>query len=307
MRFFRPRGRPKSVGDDVLDTGESETDGGYDSPSMFLQAFPSSRLPHPRAHEAPLVIIQAGLSSQIPNPQFVESTHHAHLNVMLENVHLPRVRPLELSGTVLVRNIAFGKDVCVRYSLDDWHTTSEVKAAYRGSLPFLPAPFKSGRDSPQASQAQGRTWDRFGFKVSIDDLQLRPGERTVWLAIRYNVAGGEYWDNNLGANYKIVLVPEERAATAPSASVSAATSHSRFAHNTLPRRAAVSSPGAMSGPRSSPPWTTSFPTMSAQSVAQSTRPVLPPAYNPGVSAGLSSMPWTYDLPAHPTANPGEYS
>ena len=68
-------------------------------------------------------------------------------NVFLEDVELscangdesdPAKQQATLSGTILVRNLAYEKHVSVRFTLDDWHTTSEVKALYRESLERLP-------------------------------------------------------------------------------------------------------------------------------------------------------------------------
>ena len=48
--------------------------------------------------------------------------------------------PLVLEGSVLVRNIAHNgiKDVSIRFTLDDWKTTSEIPCHYGVSLPSVP-------------------------------------------------------------------------------------------------------------------------------------------------------------------------
>ena len=48
-------------------------------------------------------------------------------------------------GSVLVRNVAYNKTVAIRFTLDDWQTTSEVTAHYVSSLPSLPPPFHESR------------------------------------------------------------------------------------------------------------------------------------------------------------------
>ncbi|KAK0479735.1 hypothetical protein IW261DRAFT_1608027, partial [Armillaria novae-zelandiae] len=58
-------------------------------------------------------------------------------NVILESLTLPQ-STLALKGTLLVRNISYEKQVYVRFTLDDWQTTSEVAARYQTSLPSLP-------------------------------------------------------------------------------------------------------------------------------------------------------------------------
>jgi hypothetical protein len=76
-------------------------------------------------------------------------------NVFLEGVELSSTSPVEssssssaeseekktqvtLTGSLLVRNLAYEKHVSVRFTLDDWHTTSEVKASYKESIERLP-------------------------------------------------------------------------------------------------------------------------------------------------------------------------
>jgi hypothetical protein len=165
-------------------------------------------------------------------------------------------QPLVLKGTLLVRNLAYEKIVAVRFTLDEWHTTSEVAAHHTQSLPALPTTiFKPGSglrcfsssssstsqspavsSSPLAtaaskSDAAPPAWDRFAFTVRLEDYAHTLEQRTMWLAVRYCTpcaslytglpqeagegvaelaqggagAGGEWWDNNKGANYKIAF------------------------------------------------------------------------------------------------------
>ncbi|KAH6911016.1 hypothetical protein BKA70DRAFT_1423771 [Coprinopsis sp. MPI-PUGE-AT-0042] len=115
-----------------------------------------------------------------------------------------------LEGTLLVRNVAYEKHVSVRFTLDDWHTTSEVKAAYRESLGSLPdkwrswvlgdrssstpsSPSTSSEDKIPAAPPAGSNpqWDRFSFSINLSDYARGRSlsSRTLWLVARYAVPG----------------------------------------------------------------------------------------------------------------------
>lgn len=107
-------------------------------------------------------------------------------------------------GSVLVRNVAFEKQVSVRFSLDGWSTISEVAAKW-----------EEGVSIGKQGKAE---WDRFGFAIWLGDLQLgdeKEKDRRLELAVRYRVdSGSEMWDNNGGKNYIATFSklksPEER-------------------------------------------------------------------------------------------------
>ncbi|KAJ7651874.1 putative phosphatase regulatory subunit-domain-containing protein [Mycena rosella] len=88
-----------------------------------------------------------------------------------------------VAGQVAVRNIAFDKWVAVRFTFDDWQTTSEVTARHAHSLP-------------------GGVVDVFSFIIRLTDLLARIEGKEMLLAVRYTSAGREMWDNNGGANYR---------------------------------------------------------------------------------------------------------
>lgn len=92
-----------------------------------------------------------------------------------------------LIGTVAVANIAFHKNVTARFTLDYWRTTSEVAATYC-------------HDVRRQQAADG--YDRFTFDFKLND-QANLETKTMFMCIRYNVAGQEYWDNNNSLNYQI--------------------------------------------------------------------------------------------------------
>ncbi|NWJ10127.1 PPR3D phosphatase, partial [Crypturellus undulatus] len=94
-----------------------------------------------------------------------------------------RVEPAGLRGAVRVLNVAYEKAVSVRYTLNRWASCAEVPAAYQP-----PAP------------ADGTT-DRFCFHLPLGAAAA--AEASLEFAVRYRVAGAEYWDNNDGANYRL--------------------------------------------------------------------------------------------------------
>ncbi|KAF8602819.1 hypothetical protein BDV93DRAFT_509083 [Ceratobasidium sp. AG-I] len=94
-----------------------------------------------------------------------------------------------LVGRVHVRNLAFEKWVAVRFTFDWWQTTSEVSARYMNTV------------------ADGI--DCFGFTIKLGDVLPRIEEKTLFVAVRYTVAGKEIWDSNNGANYAVSFAKEE--------------------------------------------------------------------------------------------------
>ena len=87
-------------------------------------------------------------------------------------------------GTVLVRNLAFGKHVAARFTMDRWQTTSEVTACYVGGV-------------------LDGAYDRFEFTIRLADyLGGKIWGRMLEVAIRYSCDDhGDMWDNNQGKNY----------------------------------------------------------------------------------------------------------
>jgi hypothetical protein len=110
-------------------------------------------------------------------------------DIVIESVELVGTT---IEGTVRVRNIAFEKWVAVRFTLDKWQTTSEVTARYKESL------------------HEGMI-DRFTFSIRLADVLSRAEEKTLFLAVRYSVAGRDIWDNNSGRNYQVRIVREKPA------------------------------------------------------------------------------------------------
>ncbi|KZW00538.1 hypothetical protein EXIGLDRAFT_761622 [Exidia glandulosa HHB12029] len=191
VRVFKLRGKPLAISRPEEET-ETETEG-YDSGSI------GSPFPALAGHADETYTIDNSQSSVVP-----AATEPAHSNVYLETVQLPSLRPLTLCGSVLVRNVAFSKFVVIRFSLDNWVTTSEVTATYVTSLSSIPPPFHDDG-----------AWDRFSFHINLTDKILRG--RTLSLAVRYQAAGGEWWDNNNGTNYALRFLPNPSSLAAPRA------------------------------------------------------------------------------------------
>ena len=93
-------------------------------------------------------------------------------NVVLESV---RQEPRSLHGIVRVQNVAYNKEVVIRWTHDSWRTSHDTCCVFCSN--------------------DGDT-DRFAFELPIngDDVSF---------CIRYRVEGGEYWDNNQGSNYTV--------------------------------------------------------------------------------------------------------
>ncbi|KAF9265864.1 hypothetical protein L218DRAFT_832699, partial [Marasmius fiardii PR-910] len=86
-------------------------------------------------------------------------------------------------GRVRVKNLAYQKWVAARFTFDAWQTTSEVTAKY-------------------VESASGNV-DIFTFVIKLTDMLARLEEKTMVVAIRYNINGREIWDNNGGKDYLV--------------------------------------------------------------------------------------------------------
>ena len=88
------------------------------------------------------------------------------------------------TGLVRVQNIAYEKQVVVRYTLNDWESFSDLKAEWEESV--------WANDRLEA--------DKFRFSIP-----LPTGARTlrVRFAVSYDVAGLSFWDNNDTMDYEL--------------------------------------------------------------------------------------------------------
>lgn len=101
-----------------------------------------------------------------------------------------------ISGTLAVKNLAFQKDVHVRYSFDQWQTVIEIEATFSSDAPRI---------------LKRANFDRFHFKIGLSKFVFLPTDRTeILFCIRYRYNQKEVWDNNGGKNYRCVLTRERR-------------------------------------------------------------------------------------------------
>lgn len=165
----------KPAGDDTETETEAENSTTERAISFPFPSLYSSSLGLSAPSSSQNVVHEIDPSPQMTSPVPAPSPPPL-ANVHLETVTLPRTRPPTLRGTVLVRNISYEKSVAVRFTLDDWQTTSEVVCKHVVSLPGLPPPFprhetrKETREGDVASrivsgqlveEEKGPTWDRF--------------------------------------------------------------------------------------------------------------------------------------------------
>ncbi|KAM9296975.1 protein phosphatase 1 regulatory subunit 3D [Gastrophryne carolinensis] len=95
--------------------------------------------------------------------------------------HVTGSEELGVSGTIRVLNLAFEKRVTVRYTFTNWRTHYDVSTVWE----------KSEEGS-----------DVFAFTISLPSF-LSQICSAVQFAIKYEVAGREFWDSNGGKNYTL--------------------------------------------------------------------------------------------------------
>lgn len=120
-------------------------------------------------------------------PDFIDRL--TRQKVCLENAFVTNTNCLNIRGTVRVVNLDFHKQVTARLSKDRWHSNQDVPCKYLESCP------------------DGGFSDRFTFIIPGDDVMT--GCR-LEIALKYSVAGTEYWDNNQGQNYCFHAAQENR-------------------------------------------------------------------------------------------------
>lgn len=101
-----------------------------------------------------------------------------------ENVCLANISCNESSvtGVVWVTNIDFIKEVRVRFTLNDWNSYRDVWGYFLCSN-------------------QDQKTEQFGFRIAFP-MHFQIGSKMKF-AVRYSVAGSEFWDNNIGRNYEL--------------------------------------------------------------------------------------------------------
>ncbi|KAL4977613.1 putative phosphatase regulatory subunit-domain-containing protein [Aspergillus desertorum] len=121
-----------------------------------------------------------------------------HPRVRLERLFLSTDKH-SLVGQVVVANLAYQKHVAARFTFDNWRTTSEVTAEY-------------SHDARRKQLHDG--YDRFMFHIRLDE-QTNLEKKTMFVCIRYNVNGQEFWDNNEMRNYQVnfTKIPKPKSQT----------------------------------------------------------------------------------------------
>lgn len=125
---------------------------------------------------------------KLPNwPAVNPSKRSVTQMVSLESLSWENARSI-IKGRVLVRNVAFEKLVTIRMSFNHWQTWIDVDARYEES-------------------SEDDTLDRFVFELvtpnHLSYMNLINSDSHCSLAVRYQVNGAEYWDNNSGNNFSL--------------------------------------------------------------------------------------------------------
>ncbi|KAK1234996.1 hypothetical protein PQX77_001789 [Marasmius sp. AFHP31] len=203
------------------------------------QGFPFPRVPSPPRTQSPPknqqeekkergeeleLDLKEGFEVPSPSSSFSLDRH-----VVLEKMQLEKATAageVKLNLTVLVKNVAYEKQVYFRFTMDDWATVSEVGGKYLesvsgaavaalgsktavgktlGDIISTASSLHSRSASEPALGLQESTYDRFLVTVSLTDyLHLNLENRVMWGVVRYTAPGrGEWWDNNGGKNYRV--------------------------------------------------------------------------------------------------------
>lgn len=109
-----------------------------------------------------------------------------------QQVCLERVLCYEpgIIGIIQVVNLAFEKEVIIRYSFTNWKSCAESRAHWVASKCL-------------EGLSSGYSCDSFRFHLPVPPFILHPGA-VLEFAICYKVQGIQFWDNNEGQNYKLV-------------------------------------------------------------------------------------------------------
>ena len=140
------------------------------------------------------------------------------LQVCLENAIIADPTILKITGWVRVRNLDFHKSVHVRYSFDNWRSYSDLSASY------------------VVNSCDGFS-DKFTFDLYCGSLQI--GQR-VEMALRFQVKGEQYWDNNYGLNYAFQILPYNTQRAHPIIDSSASSSSGTSIETNSPEKSSES-------------------------------------------------------------------
>ncbi|KAJ8411974.1 hypothetical protein AAFF_G00142410 [Aldrovandia affinis] len=105
--------------------------------------------------------------------------------VEVESVSSVEDEPLAFTGLIRVMNICFNKHVYVRFTMDSWGTYFDY-----------PADYVQGSNDVET--------DLYSFKLTFAPPYITHGSR-IEFVLRYETPEGDYWANNAGRNYAMVL------------------------------------------------------------------------------------------------------
>ncbi|SCN65728.1 uncharacterized protein FFB20_15538 [Fusarium fujikuroi] len=114
-----------------------------------------------------------------------DTTARETMPVRLERVSLSNDQ-MAILGSVIVANLAFEKSVVCRFTFDFWNTIWETTAKY----------------DYKTNPGEIPGYDRFVFSIMLADI-IDFETQPLFLCIRYDVNGQEYWDNNSGTNFQV--------------------------------------------------------------------------------------------------------
>ena len=104
---------------------------------------------------------------------------------------------VQMRGSVLVRNLAYHKQVVIRYTTDNWNTYTDVNAWYSQTSNFNP--YGDSNYSAEFWNFEGETLTFTKAHSGQSLAGAMPND--IQFAIRYTVNGQTFWDNNNGQNY----------------------------------------------------------------------------------------------------------
>lgn len=117
----------------------------------------------------------------------------------------------KLIGNVKVKNLAFHKTVFVRLSADNWRTIQNIEAHY--------VDIAEGKTAARSASPHHNLMDTFSFLCDLTTCSqsqqtTSARSKSIQFAVCFRCQGSEFWDNNRGKNYQII-VHNERISTPP--------------------------------------------------------------------------------------------
>ncbi len=155
----------------------------------------------PSKEEVPLVATDEGFcDSSQPKLWPVDTTSDVQL------VELRLTADSKLSGTVMVTNLAYHKNIFIRWTDNNWASYQDTVASYDDS-------------------SEGFSHDWFTFTIDSDSVcKDTAGGVCFELAVAYQVNGMEFWDNNEEKNYTILSTQLQKENSSQPVSVSSGSS-----------------------------------------------------------------------------------